>query len=162
MTFTVEGNASNVVSRLEAIDDRVRNELKSVVGALESELLGKIKAKTPVLSGALKQSIEGRVVAARSGVIAEISANPTGGDSKGSRRAYYALFIEYGAKLPAHDIGPSATQALKFDGGAGAVFAKHVRFPGGKIDAQEMMHGPFDEMRPRIVAEIKAAVEGKI
>ena len=162
MSFTLEGNASNVVARLDSINERVSGELKNVVDTLEGELLEKIMAKTPVQSGALKASIEGKVTATRTGAIAEISANPTGGTSTGSRRAYYALFVEYGAKLPPHEIDADTKQALRFQLGGASAFAKKVQFPGGEIEAEEFMHGPFRQMRPRIEREIKAAVTEKI
>jgi len=151
----IEGNVSNAVARLDSINARVANQLKTVVGALESELIGKVRAKAPQLTGALKQSIEGRVTATTTGAIAQIDVNPTGGASKGSRRWYYAIFVEYGAKLPARDILPDVNSVMRFAFGSGVVFTRKVHFPGGTVEAQQFLHGPFKEMRSRIEAQIK-------
>ena len=141
--FTIEGNSSNVVARLDSIDERVASRLASAMQALESELIGEIKARTPVRSGALVASIQGRVAAGPTGAIAEITANPTGGMSKGSRAAYYALFNEYGTKERFHKRPPAGGEAPR---------------SLGKIEAKHFMHGPFDEAKPRIKEAIAAAV----
>ena len=109
--FTIEGNSSNVVARLDSIDERVASRLASAMQALESELIGEIKARTPVRSGALVASIQGRVAAGPTGAIAEITANPTGGMSKGSRAASYALFNDYGTKERFHKRPPAGGEA---------------------------------------------------
>jgi Bacteriophage HK97-gp10, putative tail-component len=137
--FTIQGNASNVVAQLDSINETVSSNLKTVVETLEAELLSEIKARTPVRGGALERSIEGKVISTQTGTIAHVTANPTGGAAKGSRRAYYALFIEYGTK----------TRVQKTTG-------RKV----GEIVATHFMHGPFDEMKERIRKEIEDAVKG--
>ena len=154
MRLQIEGNADNVVARLGDIPEKVAVNLKTTVEALEQELLGTSRAATPVRTGALQASIEGKTIAARYGAIAEVGANPTGGNSEGSRRAYYALFVEFGAKIPPHKILPNVKQALAFNG----IFVKRVQSPGGTIEAQKFIHGPFEGMRKQILAGLNEAV----
>jgi hypothetical protein len=159
MSFKIEGNSANVVARLDAISPRVAEKLRNVVETLSAELLGKIKEKTPVKSGALRASMQSRVVATATGAIGEVGANPTGGNSKGSRKSYYALFIEYGATLPAREIVVSAGSVMKFSENAVDVYRRKVKFPGAKIEPEEMMRGTFKDMRKQIIARIAAAVK---
>jgi hypothetical protein len=158
MSFKLESNTDNVVARIGAIDDRIRASLLTAVEALKDELVDKIKARTPVRTGALRDSISGRVTSGPTGVTATVGANPTGGESKGSRRDFYAIFIEYGATIPPHKILPDVKQALHF----GDVFARAVNAPGGTVEAQEMVHGAFKDMRKKIVSDLKGAVNKKL
>ena len=161
--FRIEGDADIAVARFDGATDRTHAALRSVVEALAGELLGKVKAATPVRTGALRGSAEQRVDSASTGAAATIGFNPTGGASTGSRRDFYAIFVEFGASLPAHEILPDVKKALRFAlEGGGAGFAKRVMFPGGEISAHEMLHGPFQEMRPKIYREIRKAVVEKL
>ena len=162
MTFTVESNNDNAIARLGQITPRVRAALATVVDALQEELVASIKANAPVRTGAYRDSVKGSVSDSDTGSIARVAAEPGGAGSTGSRKAFYAPWIEYGASLPAHDITPSVKKAMMFDGGAGADFAKKVRFPGGKIKAQEIIHGAFEEKKSEIVSRIKAVVEANL
>jgi len=159
MRLTLEGNADAVVARLGEIPPRVASNLEAVVKRLETDLLAKVRAAAPVKSGALQRGIEGRTIATPTGAIATVGANPTGGNSKGSRRDFYALWQEFGAKIPPHSILPKDKSALHFLSGGGDVFARRVQSPGGEIDAKKFVHGPFQDMRGRIVSEIRKAVE---
>jgi len=155
--ITIQSNTDNAVARLGSITPRVRAALADVVGALQGELVQAVKARAPVRTGAYRDSITGSVSDSDTGSIARVAAEPGGEASKGSRKTFYAPWIEYGATIPAHDIRASAAKAMMFDGGAGAVFRKAVHSPGGKIKAQEIIHGAFEEKRGEIVARIKAA-----
>jgi hypothetical protein len=73
--------------------------------------------------------------------------------------APHAHLIESGATLPAHQIMPNAKQALHFLMGAGDVFARAVRFPGGTIKAQHPVHSAFGEMKDEIAARLREAAE---
>lgn len=159
MRLNLQGNADAVVARLGDVSPRAAANLETTVKALESELLDKVRTAAPERTGKLKQSIEGRTIATATGAIATVGANPSGGQSQGSRRDYYALWEEFGAKLPAHDILPSTKKVLHFAFGGREVFSRKVRFPGGEIDAKKFVHGPFQEMRGRIIAEIRKAVD---
>lgn len=158
MRLKLEGNADNLVARLGDVSPKAAANLKTTVERLEQDLLARVRAAAPVKTGALKAHIEGRTIATSSGAIATVGANPTGGSSQGSRRDYYALWQEFGAKLPAHFIAARNARALAFDG----VFRRRVRFPGGEIDAKKFVHGPFREMRGRIIAELRQAVENAL
>ena len=81
---------------------------------------------------------------------------------KGSRRAYYALWVEYGAKIPAHKIVPSVAQVLAFQMGGKAVFAKAVMTKPAILPAQQPIHGTFKDMRKEILSDLRKAVEGAL
>ena len=42
------------------------------------------------------------------------------------------------------------------------IFASKVHFPGAKISAEKFLHGPFKEMRARIIGEIRGVVDESI
>jgi len=155
MRLTVQGNADHLVARLGDVPDKVAANLKTVVEALEGELLEKARAAAPERTGALKASIEGRTIATRSGAVATVGANPTGGSSQGSRRDYYALWQEFGATIPPHKILPDIKRALAFNG----LVRARAQSPGGEISAKKFIHGPFADMRSKILSEMRRAVE---
>jgi len=138
MRLKVEGNADHMVARLGEIPEKVAENLKTVIGALEEELVGKVRAAAPSRTGALKNSIEGRTIATRTGAIATVGANPTGGSSKGSRRDYYAIFVEFG------------TQER---------IQKTTERKVGKVVAEMFIHKPFADMRTKILSEMRRAVD---
>ena len=154
--ITIESNNDNAVARLGEITPRARSAIADVVGVLQAELVDLVKARAPVRTGAYRDSIKGSVTTSDTGSIARVAAEPGGAASTGSRKTFYAPWIEYGATIPAHDIKP-AGEIMKFDGGAGDVFRRAVHSPGGKIKAQEIIHGAFEQKRGEIVARIKAA-----
>jgi hypothetical protein len=155
-TITIESNNDNAVARLGEITPRVRAAVSDVVGVLQAELVDIVRARAPVRTGAYRDSIKGSLADSATGSIARVAAEPGGAGSAGSRKTFYAPWIEYGATIPAHDIAP-AGKIMKFDGGAGDVFRRVIHSPGGKIKAQEIIHGAFEEKRGDIVARIKAA-----
>jgi hypothetical protein len=79
----------------------------------------------------------------------------------GSKEAWYAHILEYGAHLVAHEILPNAKKAMLFElgGGAGDVLTKHVNFPGGEIAPRNILTGPFQALKPQIEAAIAGAAD---
>jgi HK97 gp10 family phage protein len=139
MRLTIQNAGGDaLVAKLGAVPAKVAENLKTTVEALEQELVEKIRNATPVRTGALKNSIEGQVISTAHGAIATVGANPTGGGSKGSRRDFYALFVEFGTQ----------DRIQKTTG-------RKV----GKITAEMFVHGPFNQMKGKILGEMRKAVD---
>lgn len=158
--FKIEGNIDNVVARIEKISPDAHANLEKTVDNLKDRLVIEVKARTPVRSGALRASIVGELHPGATGVSGQVSANPTGGESKGSRRWYYAIWVEYGAHIPAHKIVPSVAQVLAIHQADGkTIFAKSVMTKPADLRAQQPIHGAFKEMRKEILSDLRKAVE---
>jgi hypothetical protein len=120
-----------------------------IVTALTLKLLAAVQTRAPVKTGRLRRSI-----------FEEVTINP----AQALGRVYvssdtpYARIQEYGGTTPPHDIYPTKASVLAFMVGGRKVFAKVVHHPGSKIPAKMYVHGPFEEMKPEIVARIEGAV----
>ena len=162
MKLRIEGTADYIIAKLDPLDREAAQKLKTVIDGLKEELVSKVKAAAPKKTGALANSIEGKTTQLVTGATASVFANPTGGTSKGSRQAYYALFQEFGANLPERDIS-AKDKPMAFRNAEGRmIFASKVHFPGAKISAEKFLHGPFKEMRARIIGEIRGVVDESI
>ncbi|KAF2991154.1 HK97 gp10 family phage protein [Methylocystis sp. MJC1] len=160
--FKIESNVDNLIPRLDRMDQQIHSNLERVVEDLKGQLVDNVKAKTPVRTGALRASVTGEVRSGSTGVTAEVGANPTGSDSKGSRRSFYAIWVEYGAKIPPHKIVPSVAKVLAFQAGGKTVFAKAVLTKPAILKAQQPIHGAFKEMRKQILSDLRNAVDSAL
>lgn len=160
--FKIESNVDNLIPRLDKMDQRIHANLEKTVENLKDQLVDKVKAKTPVRTGALRASVTGEVHSGSTGVTAEVGANPTGGNSKGSRRSFYAIWVEYGARIPAHKIVPSVAKVLAFQADGKTVFAKAVMTKPAILKAQQPVHGAFKEMRKQILSDLRTAVDSAL
>lgn len=138
------------VQRLEEISPRVRESLLNVIGEFKDTLVAEVRAKAPVKTGAYRDSIHGIVYASNATVRSVIKA--------GSREAFYAHILEYGATLPEHDI-VDAEGIMHFEEGGTDGFAKSVHFPGVALPERDIVTGPFKAARTKIETAIKEAVK---
>ena len=143
--FTMKVDADRAVAAWEGRAARVPKAVGSVVVALTLKLLAAVQTRAPVVTGKLRRSIFQEVTLNEAQALGRVFVSPD---------TPYAKFVEFGTKP--HDIYPSKASALRFMVGGEEVFAKHVRHPGTK--AQLYVHGPFEEMKPDIIAQIKGAV----
>ena len=147
--FTMQVDADRAIAAWEGRATRVPQAMAKIVTALTFKLLAAVQTRAPVVTGKLRRSI-----------FSEITAN----DYQALGRVFvdgttpYARIQEFGGKTPAHDIYQSKAQALRFMVGGNVHFAKVVHHPGSKIPAKLYVHGPFEEMKPEIIARIEAAV----
>ncbi len=144
--FYADVDNRRAVERLAAIDPRLRAGLLDAMAVFKDRLVADARARAPVRTGAYLASIKGVVYGSKIGVIGQVKA--------GSHEAWYAHILEYGAVLPAHDI-VDASGVMHFEDGAAEMFAKHVRFPGGRIAEKDILTGPFKAMS----GEIRASIE---
>ena len=145
MSFTFESNADRAIAQWSAKQVRIPQAMAKVVTLLTLKLLAAVQARAPVLTGKLRRSI-----------FQEIVVNPvetTGRVYVDATTSPYNRFMEYGTKP--HDIYPTKAKALAFMVGGKQVFAAHVKHPGTK--PYLYVHGPFEEMRPEIIAKIEGA-----
>lgn len=161
MSFKIEGGADAAVARLDSIDDVLRARLRPIVEGAEGRIKGRAIATAPVRTGRYKKTIRGKVSESSTGVLAEVGSYPGSDGSKGSRKSYYALWIERGASRAAHEILPDVKKALRirFKDGREGIFGS-VKHPGGKMPAQKIIANAFDAERKRLLSEMKQAVEG--
>jgi hypothetical protein len=161
VSLKIEGNANNAVARLDTIDDALRDRLRPIVAGVADRTKGRADTAAPVRTGRYKKSIKSKVSEGATGILAEVGAYPGGERSKGSRKSYYALWIERGASRSAHEILPDVKKALRirFKDGREGIFGS-VKHPGGKMPAQKIISNAFDAERKRLLSEMKQAVEG--
>ena len=143
--FTMQVDSERVIAKMQAREVGIPKALANVVTALSYKLYAAVMNRAPVQTGKLRASIGREVVANKLQAIATI---------KTGKNIPYAKFVEYGTK--AHDIVPTKAKALNFMMGGKQVFFKKVRHPGTK--AMLYVHGPFEEMKPEIIARIEAAM----
>jgi phage gpG-like protein len=127
--------AAKSVELSAALADRVRND----------KLMG---AALNPRSGALRDSIEGEVVADGDGLIASVGSV---GDVK------YAAIQEYSGRTAAHEILPDKAQALAFMIGAAQFFARKVEHPGSLIPERSYLRSSLEEMSGEIASTLAGA-----
>ena len=149
MNFTMKVDADSVIASLVERKARVPQKVSEVVHALTVKLQRAIEARAPVKTGKLRRSIFSEVIDNEYQALGRVYVSPD---------TAYAKFVEYGTRP--HDIYPTKASVLAFMMGGRQVFAKHVRHPGTK--AQFYMHGPFEEMKPEIIAQIEGAVRDSL
>ena len=147
--FTITVDADRVIAKMDARKVAIPEAMGKVVEALTAKLLAAVMARAPVKTGRLRQNIFSEVKTNESQALGRVFVAPF---------VPYARFVEYGTKP--HDIYPSKAQALRFMVGGKAVFAAHVKHPGTM--ARLYVHGPFEELKPEIVAKIEAAMREAI
>jgi HK97 gp10 family phage protein len=161
MSLKIEGGSSAAVARLETIDDALRERLRPIVSGAAERVERHAETTAPVRTGRYKKSIKRKLTESSTGVVAEVGAYPGGERSKGSRKSYYALWVEGGASRPAHEILPDVKRALRvrFKDKREGLFAR-VNHPGGKMPAQKIIGNAFNAERTRLLSEMRQAVEG--
>lgn len=147
-SFTVEVDDKDALVHFGQFDAKVRAALLTAEEALERSLAAKVRARSPVKTGAFLGSIDGDVRASARGVIGEVWAGVA-----------YAHILEGGAELPARDILPDAAQALHFMEGAREVFAKIVHWPGATIKPEHILGGALAEMQDEILTTIEETID---
>ena len=143
--FTMHVDADRAVAKMDARASAVSAKMGQVVTALTLKLLAAVQTRAPVVTGKLRRSIFQDIAVNKAQALGRVYVDTT---------TPYAKFVEFGTKP--HDIYPTKAQALRFMVGGEPVFAKVVHHPGTK--AQFYVHGPFEEMKPEIVAKIEGAV----
>lgn len=153
MAFEVKLDATRLRVRLDAMPDKLRTQLRSVVQVLDGELLSLVVSRTPSKSGKLRSAWRGRVRASATSVSGSVNIDK---GIKGERGI--AAIIEAGADVPAHEILPDVAKALAFMRSAGQVFASSVQHPSDHIPAVHMLSSSLDDMHAEIVSEIEGTV----
>lgn len=158
--FKIESNVDNVVARVDKMDDAVRKNLERASTGLKDQLVDRVRTRAPVRTGRYKASITGKVVSGPTGVNSEVSVDPGSSGSAGSRKKYYALWVEYGAKIPVHSIAARNASALSFIWHGKRIVAQKVTWKNSAVvKGQEVVHGAFKEMRRQIIRTLKTAVD---
>ncbi len=152
--FAIEVDSHRAVARLDALPERMRARLRSVVEVWEVRLLRDVLVRAPYRTGIYAESIHGEVTGDQTYILGSVTA--------GGKQAFYARFLEDGANIPAHEIRPSTKKALHFTGSAGEVFARVVHSPGAHIAPRDVLQGAFAPVRAQIATEIRAAVMGAV
>jgi hypothetical protein len=153
MGFEVKVDATRVRVRLDAMPDKVRTALRSIVQALDSELLSRVQSNTPVKTGKLRSAFRGHVRAGKTKVSGSVDVDKSINGERG-----IAAIIESGANVPAHEILPKIAKALAFMGSAGQMFAARVQHPADRVPAFHMLSDALADMQGEIVSEIEETV----
>lgn len=146
--FTVVINHSTLDLRLGKLAPSVRDHLRDAAETLKGELVDAARALAPVKTGHYRDSIKGSVRTTTNRV-----------DGKVYSRSPLAHIIESGARIPPHDILPSAAEALHFrlGGGADDVFTRFVHSPGAELPARHPIEGAFETMQDEIQSRLEEA-----
>lgn len=150
--FEVQVNASRVNLKLEQLPEDVRHNLLYAIELVGGTLVDKVRARAEEVLQVKTGKFVSRI---RFGL--ERSRNRLFGRVFSS--AATANLFEWGGKTGAHEILPDKAKALLI---AGKQFAARVRHPGGHYRALQIVHAPFDEMKPQIESDLEAAVEGAV
>lgn len=153
MSFSITIDTSSVAARLAALGPNVKQALVAaltpIAASIEADARARAQAhihtrgKTP---GAYLASIHAGVAQRADGDIAVYAGSSS----------ILAGWLEYGARVPAHLIGPDVAEALRFTGSAGEVFAKLVHSPGADIPAYPAIGPAFEAARDDIMSAIEA------
>jgi HK97 gp10 family phage protein len=145
MNFSMKVDADQVIAKLIERKARIPQNVNEVVKSLTAKLLAEVTSRAPVKTGRLRRSIFEEVTINEAQALGRVYVSPD---------TAYAKFVEFGTQP--HDIYPTKASVLAFMMGGKQVFAKMVHHPGTK--AQMYLHGPFEELKPEIVARIEGAV----
>ena len=146
--------AEEILARLQAFPDRLREDLAAKAESLSGALVGKVrddKLNGSVLttrSGALKASIDAEVSGSGDHIEAIVGSF---GDIK------YAAIQEYGGRTAAHEIVPDKADVLAFISNGAMRFARRVEHPGSVIPARSYLGSSLEDMRDEIVATLADA-----
>jgi hypothetical protein len=149
LSIDVEGTnrqiEQSVVKPLGELNDASRQALENVLAKLEEELVARARAKASgevlqIRSGRFVESIQGEVTQTAHGVLADVFSR--------DRRAG---LLEYGGRIPPHEIDPAYAHALHFLGR----FAARVHSPGATIAPHPTIHAAYEEMRARIYEDVE-------
>ncbi len=152
-SFRTDVDGRRAIERIDAITPRVREALLGTVAEIKDDLIAEVRARAPVKSGAFKASITGVVYGSKTAVRGVIRA--------GSREAWYAHILEYGARLPERDI-VAESGAMKFGEGGEDFYRRKVHFPGAELAERDIVTGPLKARRARIEATIKKTVKDAV
>jgi hypothetical protein len=146
VSFEVEVDDSRLRARLSSMPEKLRAALIRKTTVLRLQLEAKVKAKTPVKTGALRRSEFSDQTATATTVEARVAS---------SADVKYARYVEQGTQP--HDIVPSSAKALAFVAGGKQVFARRVHHPGTK--GVFMFRDSLIEMRPAITEGYRETVK---
>lgn len=154
--FTIDTDAGLVSLQFAGLSVMVREALHEEAVILERRVVARAKELAATLdrvrTGAYVASIRGTVTDDPNGVMAHVFSG-----------APQANILEYGGELPAHDITPSAAQALHFAAFLGGnVFAARIHFPGATIKPRPVLHQALQELSIEILVGLVDAGAGKI
>lgn len=148
---SVKVDASRVNLKLEQLPDDVRARLSDVIyllaGVIADQARGRAESLLQVKTGHFVRSINDKVLNRKNSITGRVSSS-----------AKTANLFEWGGKTGAHEILPNQAKALLINGR----FAARVHHPGGQYAPRNIIHGAFDPMKPEIVAELEAAVNGAV
>ena len=138
--FAVAVDVGGVLEALDLGMAATRADLRSVAELLAGELVERARAKADgdvlhVRSGTYLRSIQASVALRADDVAVVVSSDAPG-----------AGLLEYGGTIPAHDILPSAAEALRFMRGAVAVYAASVHVPAIEVRPHSVIHAAFEDM----------------
>lgn len=151
---TVRGD-KELITKLGAMPDSVRKELRREVNLLGIKMLQLIQSKLrgPVLhyiTGQLFRSIQLRVTESSSAIFARLFS---AGD------VVYAGIHEYGGTINIPEIRPVNALALRFaPGGGEAIFRMYARAHTVTMPERSFMRSSLDDMRSEIIEGMREAV----
>lgn len=148
--------ADDATPALAQVGDAVQRNLANASDVLAASLLTTARA---LASGGMVEARSGHYLES---LHVETTSHDDGVDVTLSSNSPLAHLIEHGVRVPAHDILPSASEVLRFDGGVGEVFAKVVHVPQTTIPARPVLHTALDMMSGRIVDGLGDAAQRAI
>ncbi len=144
MEITVKvKNADEIVRRLRTAVPKVRKAANRVIYEQANAIRDDAKSRVPVDKGALKQSIEAKMIKGGLGAI-------VGAGGRGKRDPYYAYFVEVGTQ--AHSVGQKTKTGR----------VKEHASSGGGIPAQPFLYPAARSHEAATWTRLQAVIERAI
>lgn len=150
--FDVQVKSDRIRVKLDELPEELRVRLKSTAQVLAEELRSVAQA---LASGALLQVHTGKFIAS---IRAGVRSSKTSVTGRIHSKAPQAGILEWGGTVPAHEILPSAAQALAFAFQGHQVFASKVQMPAVHIEKRGVLHAALAAMQTTIITELKGTV----
>ena len=144
-----------VAARLAGLPDRLNDHLATTLAQLGANL-----------QGAVVDNLSGRVLARRSGRLADAQTVTVDASSEGVSATVgfdpetipYGAIQEFGGTTRAHLIVAKEAKALAFSLGGRLLMAKRVNHPGSVIPAHSFLRSALASLAPEIAAAVGDAV----
>jgi hypothetical protein len=142
--ITVEMDDRRVVAHLEALPERLRVNLRATIAELTDQLLAQVRAREPIRTGRLRRQTRSFIDEKKDFIRGRVRILATG-SAQQTAAAFGAL--EYGAhrRFPVRGYMRGSGPVRSYERTA-------------NIRERRFLRGPAEEMRTKILEQIKAAV----
>ena len=148
--------AREVIERLGAMPQQIREAAKGSLDAWATELAAYIKADK--LSGQVLNRRTGLLSGSVHPLTEDAERGIVGGAGAGAG-VPYARIHEFGGLIPAHEVVARNAKALAFTIDGITRFATRVQIPDVEMPERSYMRSSFDEKSPQGLEELRAAVK---